>query len=203
VLKPLTLTGGFVLAATLALAILAGNIAARPTTTGSTTNSTAEARDRYDSAYQLAYRSDGGRSTVTADAVFEYPELVSALTAYVQRGVLQSQTLDVLSTAGANRSTLAFAVTIAAHGEDVSAFDVPTHAVLVDDRGRTYPSTSWHELSGSVDAARAGILTFTRVVDGKTPEDASAKTLTLTLDGLTGGRRTFTWDLKVLGLRPA
>jgi hypothetical protein len=198
VLRPLTITGGLVLSAALALAIVSGNLAIhRPSTA---TSAVIEPRERYDAAYQSAFRSDGGRSAVTADAVFEFPALHQALAAYPQRGLVQAQILDLLTNAKANEETLAFSVTIASHGADVSDLEVQSHASLVDDRGRVYPVRRWTELATAGEASRAGILTFDRVVEGKTPESADARRLTLTLEGLPGGTRSFVWDLRVLGL---
>lgn len=198
VLRPLTLTRGLVLSAALALAIVAGNLAIHRPSAG--TSGAAEPRERYDAAYQSAFRSDGGRSVVTADAVFEFPALHQALAAYPQRGLVQAQILDLLTNAKANAGSLAFSVTLASHGVDVSTFEVQSHASLVDDRGRVYPVRRWAELASAGEASRAGILTFDRVVEGNTPESAGARRLTLTLEGLTGGTRSFTWDLRVLGL---
>lgn len=200
--RPLTLTGGIVLALALGIVIVIGNFGVRTSST-LTTAAANDPRGIYDAAYQLSFRSDGGHAPVTVDAVYEYPKLVTALAGYAQRGVTQGQILDVLATADTNVSTLAFSVTIAAHNEDVSAFDLPAHATLTDDLGRTYPKGSWYELVGVPDVSRAGILTFGRTVDGKSAEVAGARTLTLTLEAMTGGRRTFVWDLRVLGLNPA
>lgn len=198
VFRPLTLTGGFVLSAALALAVLAGNYGihrpAAPAAVGST------ARERYDALYQAAFRSDGGRSTVTADAVFEFPALQQALAAYPQRGLVQAQILDLLTLAKANDEALAFSVTIAARGVDVADFDVPANVSLIDDQGRSYPVRTWSELAAAGDANRAGIQTFDRTVKGQSPESAGAKRLTLTVQGLEGGPRSYTWDLAVLGL---
>lgn len=198
VFRPLTLTGGFVLSAALALAVLAGNYGihrpAAPAAGGST------ARERYDALYQAAFRSDGGRSTVTADAVFEFPALVSALSEYRERGLVQAQILDLLTLAKANDEALAFSVTIAARGVDIAGFDVPANVSLVDDQGRIYPVRTWSELATAGDANRAGILTFDRRAEEKTPDEAGARVLTLTLTDLPGGPRAFPWDLAVLGL---
>lgn len=201
-----TLTRGAILAGLLAVTVALGNAAVRRPSTPPVSSKSDAARERYDTLYQSAFRSDGGRGAVTADAVFEYPALVEALAAYVQRGFTQNQTLDVLTNARANNGTFAFVLTTAVGTTDptlnttVANFDFPTHARLSDDKGRTYAVGTWHELAPVKDPARIGVLTFEQSVDGKTTAAAGATTLTLTLSDLPGGTRSYAWDLTVLQL---